>query len=106
MRKHPADISVSMRLNALAEEATFDLNAEVKHVNLVLLNNFLQTPLQQRDNLRRPKNNHPPTLKLRWPKPARFARHPPTYAKASAGKAFAGGHFVSTKLCINLCYCL
>ncbi len=32
----------SMKLNALAEQATFDLNADVKNINLVLLNDFLK----------------------------------------------------------------
>jgi hypothetical protein len=31
-----------MKLNALAEKATFDLNAELKNTNLVQLNDFLQ----------------------------------------------------------------
>jgi hypothetical protein len=31
-----------MKLNALAEKATFDMNAEVKNTNLVLLNDFLK----------------------------------------------------------------
>lgn len=35
-------VSFNMRLNALAERATFDLNAEVKNTNLVLLNDFLK----------------------------------------------------------------
>lgn len=33
---------LDMRLNPLAEHATFDVNAEVKNVNLVLLNDFLK----------------------------------------------------------------
>jgi hypothetical protein len=41
-KAYGGDISLNMRLNALAEQATFDLNAEVKHTNLVLLNDFLQ----------------------------------------------------------------
>ncbi len=35
-------VSFNMKLNALAERATFDLNAEVKNTNLVLLNDFLK----------------------------------------------------------------
>ncbi|RZM10711.1 MAG: DUF748 domain-containing protein, partial [Pedobacter sp.] len=35
-------IEVNMKLNPLAENATFDLNADVKNVNLVKLNGFLQ----------------------------------------------------------------
>jgi hypothetical protein len=35
-------VDLNMKLDALAEEATFDLNAEVKNTNLVLLNDFLQ----------------------------------------------------------------
>lgn len=34
-------LDVNMRLNPLAEVATFDLNAELKNTNLVLLNDFL-----------------------------------------------------------------
>lgn len=41
-KAYGGDVSLNMRLNALAKEATFDLNAEVKHTNLVLLNDFLQ----------------------------------------------------------------
>jgi len=33
---------LNMKLNPLAEHATFDMNAEVKNVNLVLLNDFLK----------------------------------------------------------------
>ncbi len=36
------EVELTMKLDALAEEATFDLNAEVKNTNLVLLNDFLQ----------------------------------------------------------------
>jgi hypothetical protein len=36
------DVKVNMKLNALAEEATFDLNSDIKNVNLVLLNDFLK----------------------------------------------------------------
>jgi hypothetical protein len=35
-------LDVNMRLNPLAEAATFDLNAELKNTNLVLLNDFLK----------------------------------------------------------------
>ena len=35
-------VTFNMKLNALAERATFDLNAEVKNTNLVLLNDFLK----------------------------------------------------------------
>ena len=35
-------VSFNMKLNALAEKATFDLNAEVENTNLVLLNDFLK----------------------------------------------------------------
>ena len=34
--------SLKMKLNPLAERTTFDLNAEIKNTNLVLLNNFLK----------------------------------------------------------------
>lgn len=36
------EVTANMKLNALAEEATFDLNSEIKNVNLVLLNDFLK----------------------------------------------------------------
>ncbi len=35
-------LKFNMKLNPLADGATFDLNADLKNVNLVLLNNFLQ----------------------------------------------------------------
>ena len=35
-------LSFNMKLNALADNATFDLNAEIKNTNLVLLNGFLK----------------------------------------------------------------
>jgi hypothetical protein len=35
-------VTFNMKLDALAERATFDMNAEVKNTNLVLLNDFLQ----------------------------------------------------------------
>ena len=35
-------LNFDMKLNALADNATFDLNAELKNVNLVLLNGFLK----------------------------------------------------------------
>ncbi|HEX7468302.1 MAG TPA: DUF748 domain-containing protein [Methanobacterium sp.] len=35
-------LSFNMKLNALADNATFDLNAEIKNINLVLLNDFLK----------------------------------------------------------------
>jgi hypothetical protein len=35
-------IDFNMKLNALAEQPTFDLNAELKNTNLVLLNDFLK----------------------------------------------------------------
>jgi len=35
-------LDFSMKLNALADSATFDLNAEVKNTNLVLLNDFFK----------------------------------------------------------------
>jgi hypothetical protein len=35
-------LDINMRLNPLAEAATFDLNAELKNTNLVLLNDFLK----------------------------------------------------------------
>jgi len=35
-------LSLNMKLNALADTATFDLNAEIKNTNLVLLNDFLK----------------------------------------------------------------
>lgn len=35
-------LKLNMKLNALAPGATFDLNADLKNVNLVLLNNFLR----------------------------------------------------------------
>ncbi len=35
-------LEFNMKLNALAEQATFDLNAEIKNTNLVLLNDFLK----------------------------------------------------------------
>ena len=35
-------LSFNMKLNALADTATFDLNAEIKNTNLVLLNDFLK----------------------------------------------------------------
>lgn len=35
-------LSFNMKLNALADNATFDLNAEIKNTNLVLLNDFLK----------------------------------------------------------------
>jgi uncharacterized protein DUF748 len=41
-KAYGGDISLNMRLDALAKEATFDLNAEVKNTNLVLLNDFMQ----------------------------------------------------------------
>lgn len=36
-------LDFNMRLDALAEQPTFDLNAELKNTNLVLLNDFLKT---------------------------------------------------------------
>src|ERR1035437_2569132 len=35
-------LNFDMKLDALADNATFDLNAEIKNVNLVLLNDFLK----------------------------------------------------------------
>jgi len=35
-------LNFNMKLNALADNATFDLNAEIKNTNLVLLNDFLK----------------------------------------------------------------
>lgn len=35
-------LSFNMKLNALADNATFDLNAEIKNTNLVLLNDFFK----------------------------------------------------------------
>lgn len=35
-------LTFNMKLNALADEATFDLNAEIKNTNLVLLNDFFK----------------------------------------------------------------
>ena len=35
-------LNFTMKLNALADNATFDLNAEIKNTNLVLLNDFLK----------------------------------------------------------------
>jgi hypothetical protein len=35
-------MSLNMKLNALAKRATFDMNAEIKNTNLVLLNDFLK----------------------------------------------------------------
>jgi len=35
-------LNFNMKLNALAENATFDMNAELKNTNLVLLNDFLK----------------------------------------------------------------
>ena len=35
-------LSLNMKMNALAKKATFDLNAEVKNTNLVMLNSFLK----------------------------------------------------------------
>jgi len=39
---YEGQLKLNMKLNALATAATFDLNADVKNVNLVLLNNFLR----------------------------------------------------------------
>jgi hypothetical protein len=36
------EMEFNMKLNALAEYPTFDINAEIKHTNLVLLNDFLK----------------------------------------------------------------
>jgi hypothetical protein len=41
-KAYGGDIAVNMRLDALAKDPTFDLNAEVKNTNLVMLNDFLQ----------------------------------------------------------------
>lgn len=35
-------LSLNMKMNALAKKSTFDLNAEVKNTNLVMLNSFLK----------------------------------------------------------------
>ncbi len=35
-------VSLDMKMNDLAENSTFDMNAETKNVNLVKLNNFLK----------------------------------------------------------------
>jgi uncharacterized protein DUF748 len=39
---YEGNLSFNMKLNALAEDPTFDLNAEIKNTNLVLLNDFLK----------------------------------------------------------------
>ncbi|RYF92652.1 MAG: DUF748 domain-containing protein, partial [Chitinophagaceae bacterium] len=39
---YEGQVKVNMKLNALAKAATFDLNADIKRVNLVLLNDFLK----------------------------------------------------------------
>lgn len=41
-KAYEGTVSFNMKLNALAERATFDMNAEVKNTNLVLLNDFLK----------------------------------------------------------------
>ncbi|RYG22484.1 MAG: DUF748 domain-containing protein, partial [Chitinophagaceae bacterium] len=41
-KAYEGSLTLNMRLDALATNATFDLNAEVKNTNLVLLNDFLQ----------------------------------------------------------------
>lgn len=39
---YEGDLTFNMKLNPLAEDPTFDMNAEVKNTNLVLLNDFFQ----------------------------------------------------------------
>lgn len=39
---YEGDMTFNMKLNPLAEEPTFDMNAELKNTNLVLLNDFFQ----------------------------------------------------------------
>jgi len=39
---YEGNMQLNMKLNPLAPAATFDMNAEVQHVNLVLLNDFLK----------------------------------------------------------------
>lgn len=39
---YEGELSVNMKLNPLAEDPTFDLNAEIKNTNLVKLNDFFQ----------------------------------------------------------------
>jgi hypothetical protein len=39
---YEGDMTFTMKLNPLAKEPTFDMNAEVKNTNLVLLNDFFQ----------------------------------------------------------------
>jgi hypothetical protein len=41
-KAYEGTVSFNMKLNPLAEKATFDLNAEVENTNLVLLNDFLK----------------------------------------------------------------
>lgn len=40
---YEGDLAFEMKMNALAKQPTFDLNAELKNTNLVLLNDFLRT---------------------------------------------------------------
>lgn len=39
---YEGDLSMNMKLNALAKQPTFDMNTELKNTNLVLLNNFFE----------------------------------------------------------------
>ena len=42
-KAYEGTLTFNMKLNALNEQPTFDLNAELKNTNLVLLNSFLKT---------------------------------------------------------------